>query len=103
MRISSKWLAVLAAATLAACAFPTINEKMASFVGQPVNALVARLGYPTREDHVGGRKVYVWTTGNVAEYTCTIRAILDDRDVIATWDAVGNEGGCANYAGALGK
>ena len=34
-------------------------------------------------------------------YACTIRAFVDNQDVIITWDFQGNEGGCANYASML--
>jgi hypothetical protein len=77
---------------------------MGAYVGQPASVLIGRLGFPTRQDNVAGRKVYVWTAGQMVEgtsYACTIRAIVDDQDVINTWDYQGNEGGCRNYAAML--
>jgi hypothetical protein len=62
--------AVLAASlALCACAGAMIKEKMKPYVGQPASALIAKLGYPTREEQVAGQKVFVWSSGQVVEGT----------------------------------
>lgn len=89
---------------LSGCAHETIRETMPSYIGQPVNVLIARLGFPTAEQTVAGQKVYIWTTGRLIEgttYDCKIRAIVGPQDLIISWDYEGNEGGCANYARRL--
>jgi hypothetical protein len=78
-----------------------IKEKMKPNVGQPASALIAKLGYPTREEQVAGHKAFAWSSGQVVEgtsYSCTLRAILDAQDVISAWDFQGNERGCEQYA-----
>jgi hypothetical protein len=97
-------LALSACLALAACAGQAIKDKMPAYIGQPSSVLIGKLGFPTRQDTVAGRKVYIWTTSNLVDgtnYGCTIRAIVDDQDVIMTWDYQGNEGGCAHYASTL--
>lgn len=89
---------------LSACAGLTIKDKMPAYVGQPISALIAKLGYPTRQDAVAGRTVYAWSNNRFVEgtsYGCTIRAIVDSSDTITSWDFVGNEGGCGMYAQML--
>ena len=78
---------------------------MPGYIGRPVSDLINRLGFPTRQDTVAGRTVYVWTMGYLVEgtgYACTIRAILDQHNIVTSFDGYGNQGGCADYAAKLG-
>ena len=89
---------------LTGCAGQTINDKMPSYLGHPTSALIGKLGFPTRQDTVAGKKVYVWTTSNFVDgtnYSCTIRAIINEQDIVSTWDLQGNEAGCEGYASRL--
>lgn len=97
-------LAVGLAVSLSACAGQTIKDKLPAYVGRPVDVLVSRIGFPTRQDTVAGQTVYIWTSGQMVEgtsYACTIRAILDTQNIVTRWDFQGNEGGCASYASML--
>lgn len=99
-----RFLVVLLAPMLATCAGETIKKGMATFVGQPISAAIARLGFPTSEQTIAGAKVYTWQTSRLIEGTsvsCKIRAIVDAREIIATWDFEGSERGCGDYASAL--
>lgn len=99
-------LAMAVCVAFSACAGQMIKDKLPAYVGQPINALIAKLGFPTRQDTIAGQTVYVWTTGGMVEGTsfgCTIRAIVDTQNVITRWDFQGNERGCANYASMLGS
>ena len=83
-----------------------LKEKMATYAGQPISAVIAKLGHPTTEQTIAGAKVYTWTTYRIVEatsYDCKIRAIVDARDVITTWDVEGNQRGCAYYASMLNR
>ncbi len=100
--------AMAACIALSECAlYPSQNvfeQKLKPFKGQPASALIAKLGYPTKEDQIAKRKVYVWSNSRLAggtTYFCTVRAVLRDQDVIETVDHQGNEGGCEMYANKL--
>ena len=100
------FLPVVAAAGLAlsACAGDAIKERMKVFIGQPANAIFSKLGYPTRQDEVAGRKIYVWTSGGMyrgTSYDCTFRVNVDAQDIITGWDVQGNEAQCESFAQAL--
>ena len=56
-------------AALAGCAGQTIRDRLPTYTGQPANVLIAKLGFPSREDNIAGRKVYVWTTSNFIDGT----------------------------------
>jgi hypothetical protein len=56
-------LAAIAAACLwvAACA-GTVKEGMTRLQGQPLSVVIAKIGLPTDERTVAGKKVYIWGT-----------------------------------------
>jgi hypothetical protein len=89
---------------LSGCAGLTFKQKLKPLVGQPANAMIAKLGFPDRQDQIAGKKVYVWAVSGASEgttYSCTIRAILGDGDIIENIDWGGNEGACENYSDKL--
>ena len=105
-----RFIPFLAAAGLAlsACshAVDIIQEKLKPYMGQPVSALFGRLGYPTRQDQIAGRKVYIWATGGTTEgtsYSCTIRVFVDAQDIIVSQDESGSWHGCGGYVQALNR
>jgi hypothetical protein len=82
----------------------SILDKLPSYSGQPIGALVGKLGSPTRQDTVAGKTVYIWATGQAvdgASYICTIRATVDPQNTILATDFQGNEAGCSRYAAML--
>lgn len=98
-------LTLLSALPLAGCAFNTIKEKMNPMVGQPISVVTAKLGFPSDQRTIAGKKVYVWSTSNFVEgtnYKCEIRVIVDEHDMIIHWDSDGNLGGCERFASRLG-
>jgi hypothetical protein len=104
MGIVARALIIALGGTLAACAGSVVRKEMNGAVGQPVSVVVAKLGFPTEDRVIAGQKVYIWSTSNFVEgsnYHCKIRAILDEHDMIASWDMDGNEAGCARYASKL--
>lgn len=112
---------------LIGCAQQRIDQGLAAYAGQPAATLFAKLSYPDGRAIVDGRRAYVWgsehasgsflapTAGatrqmNLAsttlamtpvDHTCMIRVVVDDNDRVVSWDAKGNEGGCAPYARRL--
>src|SRR5262245_124316 len=87
----------------ASCASKVINEQMTGLVGQPLDAAIAKLGLPTTEQTIAGRKVFVWFRDYVVEGTqrkCQIRVIMSGN-VIGSFDFDGNEGQCLHYAALL--
>lgn len=96
----------MVAAVTSGCAGATIKDKMNAYMGQPVNALIAKIGFPTDQQTIANQKVYLWTTVRFVEgssYQCKIRVILGPQDIIQQWDYEGNEGGCGSYAMALAR
>jgi hypothetical protein len=92
---------MMVALTLSGCVHKSlIQETTDEFIGQPLNAVTAKLGAPTEEGEVDGAKVYVWSSASdpeTARGRCTIRATMNG-DVIGSIDREGTDGQCANYA-----
>lgn len=98
---AAPFLAAAVSFGLAGCAFDIIKREMGSAVGQPVSVVISHLGLPSEDKVVAGRKVYIWSNSNFVDgtnYKCQIRAILDDKDIITSWDFDGNLGGCQRLA-----
>ena len=57
-----RYLALMMAVALAGCALEAVRDRMAGYRGQPVSALIDKLGIPTEERVIAGRKVYIWST-----------------------------------------
>lgn len=94
----------LSVVALSACAGQTIKDRMPAYMGRPIDDLIAKLGFPTRQDSIAGQTVYVWSVSGMDEgtsYGCTIRAIIDAQSIVARWDYQGNEGACGRYAALL--
>jgi hypothetical protein len=95
---------------LASCVSASFNKSLGPYRGQPASALIAKLGIPTDEKTVAGRKLYVWApTPHLVvnqygggQYYCTIRAAVDANDIITSVDYEGNLGGCGDYMTRLG-
>jgi hypothetical protein len=54
-RAGTASVAVIAALGLSACATKTVNDKLKTYADQPASALIAKLGYPTRQDAIAGK------------------------------------------------
>jgi hypothetical protein len=89
--------------SVASCA-GTIKERMVKFEGQPLSAVVAKIGEPIDERTIAGRRVYIW--GSLGAVTkgekgkCQIRATMDGN-LIASFDYEGDEELCQRYAARL--
>ena len=116
----SRWLAICAAATLAACTGASLNSALPAYNGQPASALMAKLGTPTsQEENDAGRKAYIWYTAlsmmegttntrhgeayGTATYACRLRVFIDEQDIITGSNWEGTDTGCAQYAASLGQ
>jgi hypothetical protein len=78
---------------------------MSRLQGQPLSVVIAKIGLPTDERTVGGKKVYVWGTPGTPvkdprEKKCQIRATMNG-DVIESFDYEGDESLCERYAARL--
>jgi hypothetical protein len=100
-------LAAIAAACLwvAACA-GTVKEGMTRLQGQPLSVVIAKIGLPTDERTVAGKKVYIWGTPaqepakEPREKKCQIQATMNG-DVIESFAYEGDESLCERYAARL--
>lgn len=91
-------LAILAAVTLTGCSISTPKLGTNNFKGQPLSAVVAKLGQPNEVQTIAGQKAYIWHMGN-ALYACQIRAVMAG-DVVDTYEGSGDVNICSQY-GAL--
>ena len=94
-----------------------LEATLPPMVGQPVAAMVDRLGMPTSETTIMGQKVYVWTEQvQDVDYApvlgasrmtlipmatsgvCSIRVAVDPAGIIRRVDRQGDDGVCSGYA-----
>jgi hypothetical protein len=96
--------AVVAGCTVVAACAGSIKEGMTQLEGQPLSAIVAKIGAPIEERTIEGRKVYIWgspsTTTPSRDATCQIRAIMNG-DIVGSLEYQGNEQLCQRYAARL--
>lgn len=85
---------------LAACHHKTMDEGLSEFVGKPVTDAYGKIGYPNAEQKVpGGRKAYLWSKGERSD--CTVRMVVDEKEIVVASDFQGTNHGCAAYLKAL--
>jgi hypothetical protein len=91
-------LAILAVLASAGCSIGIPNLGTSNYKGQPLSAVIVKLGSPEEQGMLEGQKTYTWIRGN-AVYQCRIRVIMAG-DVIETYEGSGDVGVCSQY-GAL--
>jgi len=89
---------------VAACA-GTVKEGMSRLQGQPLSVVIAKIGVPSDERTVAGKKVYIWgppepLQKGSKEKGCQFRATMNG-DVIESFDYQGDETLCQRYAARL--
>jgi len=96
--------AVVAGCTVVAACAGSIKEGMTQLEGQPLSAIVAKIGAPIEERTIEGRKVYIWgspsTTTPSRDATCQIRATMNG-DLVGSLEYQGDEKLCQRYAARL--
>ena len=89
--------------SVASCA-GTVKEGMVKFEGQPLSAVIAKIGEPIDERTIAGKRVYIWgslgTLNKGEKGKCQITATMDG-DVIRSFDFQGEESFCQRYAARL--
>jgi hypothetical protein len=99
-------VAVAACLLLGGCATQKLEEEMVpGLVGQPLDAVIAKLGVPAEERSIAAQKVYIWVRSQVDEGTltkCQIRVIMSG-DVIGSVGVEGNQVQCRRYADLLSR
>jgi hypothetical protein len=93
-------LAILAALALAGCSIGTLNLGTNNYKGQPLSAVIAKLGAPDEQETIAGQKTYTWIRGN-ALYQCRIRATMAG-DVVESYEGSGDVGVCNQYGALAG-
>jgi hypothetical protein len=97
---------VVAACVLVAACAGTIKEGMTKLEGQPLSAVVARIGQPMGERGIAGKRVYYWgsppqlSTKGDREKQCQILATMNG-DLIERLAYEGDELLCQKYAERL--
>lgn len=96
-----KRLAIVAVLALAGCAdsHATIRHELPKYFGRPITDLQAKLGMPTSEETIMGRKAYIWFTRR--ESTCNIRVFVDAASIVQTVEMEGGEIACRGFAAEL--
>jgi hypothetical protein len=95
----------IAACILVGACAGTVKEGMAKLEGQPLSAVVARIGQPMGERSIAGKRVYYWGTPQLSsqsgrEQQCQIQATMNG-DVIERLAYEGDETLCQKYAERL--
>src|ERR1700722_16796436 len=93
-------LAILAALVLARCFVGDIKLGTNNFKGQPLSAVVAKLGSPEEQETIAGQKTYTWVRGNALQ-ECRIRVVMAG-DVVDTYEGSGDVGICSQYGALAG-
>jgi hypothetical protein len=89
-------LAILAALALAGCSVGGgFNAERASFKGQPLSAVIAKLGNPEVQETIDGQKAYTWSEGQ-SLFPCHIRVIMAG-DVVGAYETSGDPSTCFQY------
>jgi hypothetical protein len=98
----------MAGCTLVAACAGTIQEGMTKLEGQPLSAIVAKIGSPVEERTIEGKKVYIWgsltTTSPPPSPSrkegCQIRATMNG-DIVGSLEYQGDDALCQRYAARL--
>jgi hypothetical protein len=98
-------LAACAGCILVAACAGTIKEGMAKLEGQPLSAVIARIGHPIGERSIAGKRVYYWGSPELSSKgergkQCQIQATMNG-DVIERLAYEGDETLCQKYAEKL--
>jgi hypothetical protein len=101
-----KRLAAAAACILVAACAGTIKEEMAKLEGQPLSAIIAKIGQPMGERSIAGKRVYLlgYATSLSSKSDrgpqCQIEATMNG-DVVERLAYEGDEALCLKYAARL--
>jgi hypothetical protein len=93
-------LAILAALALAGCSSGTLNLGTHNYKGQPLSAVIAKLGSPEEQQTIAGQKTYTWIRGNALQ-ECRIRVTMAG-DVIDSYEGFGDVPICSQYGALAG-
>jgi hypothetical protein len=103
-RTVSRLAVAAAACTLVAACAGTIQEGMTKLEGQPLSAIVAKIGAPIEERTIEGKKVYIWgtpiRTAPSRDSSCEIRATMNG-DLVGSLEYQGDQKLCERYAARL--
>ena len=89
-------LAILATLAMAGCSVGTLNMGAKNFKGQPLSAVVTKLGWPPNQSQtIAGQKVYTWREGNPLQ-ECQVQVVMAG-DVIDSYTGSGDVDICAQY------
>jgi hypothetical protein len=83
--------------SLGACAVEQVATGMRGFQGRSIDDLVARVGYPDRQERVIDKTAYYWGTAGVDDpnaATCQLKAVAGEDKIIVDTSVYGNPMGC---------
>ncbi|MGO8913150.1 MAG: hypothetical protein ACLQDM_28035 [Bradyrhizobium sp.] len=92
--------ALILAPAVAGCSVGALNLGATNYKGQPLSAVIAKLGSPEEQGMLEGQKTYTWIRGTPL-YECRIRVIMAGN-VIDTYEGSGDVGICSQYGAAAG-
>jgi hypothetical protein len=94
-----RFCALLAGLALAGCAVlgPSINQSaraIGSYEGRPLDDLIARIGYPDRQERVADKIAYFWGQDHDDGPVCIWKAVAGADRIIIDTSVYGNIDGC---------
>jgi hypothetical protein len=96
-----RYLAMLATLALTGCggAMPNLSLQTGgernNYIGKPLSAVIARLGYPTSSQTISGQKTYSWRIGSGIQQ-CLVSVVMAG-DVIEAYNTSGDPPICGPY------
>ena len=93
-------LAILTTLTLAGCggmpslSLPAVQERN-NFIGKPLAAVTAQLGYPDYQQTDAGQKTYTWRKGTPV-FECMIKVVMAG-DIVESYSTSGDTAICGPY------
>jgi hypothetical protein len=110
-RAATTWIGLaIVALALAGCAkppFSVIESKIDGLKGQPIKAVVDKIGEPDDRAQAAAEMAYIWRLNpsndpyQAIGFACAITVYVDKNGKIAHEAYEGNVGGCAHYAHQL--
>ena len=52
--------------------FEDIDKGLSNLYGQHIDSLIAKIGYPNKQNEVAGRKLYVWDSSQTVSYSMPV-------------------------------
>ena len=74
-----------------------LGNAVGGFRGKPLSSALTRLGYPTPEQSIAGKKLIIWESAGVL---CRVTLEVDSQNIVTGTQIDGNQTACVNWGQA---